>query len=161
MKTPQFMLRFVNGKKATKVLVVYALVIAILLLSIRVSYIKFVCVGDSMYPTICDKDTVYLSKTPDLSLNLTGKIIVYSTPEYNIGHRVILDNGVTLTCQGDNNSYADEPISREQIISVVEFITPFYATVGFNLLILGFGFLMLFILFRNNMREKHETKDEM
>ena len=80
--------------------------------------------GDSMLPTIQSGDSFFCS--PFLPKNLTGQIITYKTPEINICHRAVSDNGTYVITKGDNNNAADPPVPKEDIEGVVFLITPGY-----------------------------------
>jgi signal peptidase I len=81
----------------------------------------YICIGNSMYPTVRVHDIVHVSKCSFDDIR-TGDVIVFINREENkkIVHRVIKKAGKILATKGDNNFYDDMvPVRPEDIIGRV------------------------------------------
>lgn len=73
----------------------------------------------SMSGTIEINDIIIVSITDDVH---ESDIITYLNNNEIITHRIIKENGDTLTTKGDANNTDDKPIQREQVIGKVVYI---------------------------------------
>lgn len=86
--------------------------------------------GLSMSPTFDSQgEAVFYSRT--LDANLTGRIILFRlNSTYDVGHRVISDNGTVIRTQGDNPKTNPSPdpwtVTRDQIMGEVYAYCPFW-----------------------------------
>jgi len=83
-------------------------------------------VGESMYPTIQNRDYLLVQEKndPDFALSL-GDILVYSRASVNnpIAHRIVDIKGNTYYVRGDN-TYHIEQVTENQVIGKIYRIIP-------------------------------------
>ncbi len=85
-----------------------------------------VVLSGSMEPTLSVNDVIFVRESESYNIN---DIVVYDSGREMIVHRIIEQNGDTLTTKGDANNISDEPISAEAVKGKVVFSIPYAGTV--------------------------------
>jgi signal peptidase I len=106
----------------------YALKCSIIVFSFALFVLLFtqcfaICIstGESMYPTMSNKNLVFVRKV-FLPSNLTGYIVLFKwNSTLYIIHRCIADNGTHILTKGDNNVVDDGWRPKTDVIGIVKF----------------------------------------
>jgi signal peptidase I len=125
---------------------IFAVLLAIVLVSENVFFEKKRTVGESMEPTLHEGSMVYLYRISVTPKN--GDIIAFPYNSTSDAlHRVVkIENGF-VTTKGDNNPYSDNSIKVEDVKGVVAFILPsFFCFIDALLVLAIYGFFMLIVL---------------
>ncbi len=81
-----------------------------------------VVLSGSMEPTLSVNDVIIVRESESCNIN---DIVVYDNGREMIVHRIIEQNGDTLTTKGDANNTSDKPISAEAVKGKVVFSLPY------------------------------------
>lgn len=82
--------------------------------------------GTSMYPAIHNGDAVFILKGAEFGV---GDIIAFKWGDMTVAHRVtgIYADGRVVETKGDNVSYSDGFVFREDILGKVVLVLPYWA----------------------------------
>lgn len=118
-----------------------------------------VVLSGSMEPTLSVNDVVFVCESDSYSVN---DIVVYDNGRELIVHKIIEQNGDTLTTKGDANNISDEPIRAEAVKGKVVFSIP-YAGVAVKALRSPFGMIVIILaavlLTEGSFRRKKESDE--
>ena len=118
-----------------------------------------VVLSGSMEPILNVNDVIIVRESESYSIN---DIVVYDNGREMIVHRIIEQNGDTLTTKGDVNNISDDPISAEAVKGKVVFSIP-YAGVVVKALRSPVGMIVIILtavlLIEGSFRRKKESDE--
>ncbi len=118
-----------------------------------------VVLSGSMEPTLSVNDVIFVRESESYNIN---DIVVYNSGREMIVHRIIEQNGDTLTTKGDANNVSDEPISVEAVKGKVVFSIP-YAGAAVKALRSPVGMIVILLtailLTEGSFRRKKESDE--